>query len=59
MQAGCFGPYAKGPLIFGIKNMSQNNIKLFRGMSLLRLQLIDVRGEPKEFPFEYGPGVVL
>ncbi|MCD4666498.1 hypothetical protein K8R47_01660 [archaeon] len=56
---GLNDPKYKGSAIFGIQNISNNKIKLFKGMELLQIAFIDLKGDATPIQTQYMGGQVL
>jgi len=56
VQTNFFGPYYSGQITFGIKNISENNIQLYREMSIVQIAFFDIKGEtiPVKHDFQFG-----
>lgn len=54
--ASFFGPYYDGPVVFGIKNIGENPVKLYRGFSIVQIAFLDIHGEcvPVTHDFQFG-----
>jgi len=52
-------PGYKGEIVFGIHNISNNKIKIFKGMSLLQAVFIDLKGSSVPIQTKYMGGNLL
>lgn len=56
---GINDPGYKGNAVFGIHNVSQNKVKLFKGMKLLQTAFLELKGEAIPIQTKYMGGKVL
>lgn len=59
IQANFFGPYYEGEAIFGIKNLSENKIKLSEGISLIQIAFLEINGETVPVKHDFQSGKIL
>ncbi|MBU0760540.1 MAG: hypothetical protein KJ858_02510 [Nanoarchaeota archaeon] len=59
IQTNFFGPYYEGPITFGIKNISQNPIKITKELSLIQLVLFDIKGQTVPVKHDFQSGRIL
>jgi deoxycytidine triphosphate deaminase len=59
VQTNSFGPYYEGRIVFGIQNISQNPIKLSKGMSLVQISFADIKGDTKPVKHDFQRGKIL
>ncbi|MFC1750064.1 hypothetical protein ACFL2V_14790 [Pseudomonadota bacterium] len=56
IESGLASPYYEGEIIFGIKNISENPIKIRKGDSLIQLVFFDIKSDivPLNFTYQHG-----
>jgi len=59
VQTNYWGPYYKGPIIFGIKNISHNPVKLFKGLSIVQLSFLDIKGQTNPVMHDFQSGRMI
>jgi deoxycytidine triphosphate deaminase len=59
VQTNFFGPYYEGKIVFGIKNISESPIKLYKGMSLVQISFLEVKGQAVPVKHDYQFGKIL
>ncbi|MFC1750057.1 hypothetical protein ACFL2V_14755 [Pseudomonadota bacterium] len=59
ITSGIAAPHYRGELIFGIKNISTNSIRLKKGMGLIQVVFLDVRSDILPLKHTYQDGKVI
>lgn len=59
ISVSSFGTYYEGPVVFGIKNIGENPVKLFKGLSLVQISFLDINGETVRVPHDFQFGKIL
>ena len=57
IESGVLYPGFKAPVMFGIKNNSQNNIKLTKGVSLIQLCFLEIDSDFVKLAHKFQNGV--
>ena len=59
IKVNFFGPYYKGRIFFGIKNIGENPVVLKRGLSLLQIAFFDIKGKTVPVKHVYQGGRLI
>ena len=59
IETSISGPSYEGPITFGIANMSRNPVRITRGLSIVQLTFLDIKGEIVPIPSMFHGGKVL
>lgn len=59
IMCGLVHPYYKGECVFGIKNLSENRIRLSKGMSLLQLCFFEIKSDCVPLKHRYQNGRLM
>lgn len=59
IESGLLYPYYKGEVIFGIKNISENKIRLNKGMGLIQLCFFEIKSDFIPLHHTYQNGRVI
>ncbi len=59
IQTNIFGPYYEGPFVFGIKNISNNPIRLSKGLSLVQVAFLEIKGQTVPVKHDFQGGKIL
>ncbi len=59
IQTNIWGPSYEGPIIFSISNNSQNPIRITKGLSVVQIAFLDIKGEIVPVTHTFQGGKIL